>query len=56
MNTSKEDFDLIVVAGGDGTVNEVVKGLIMANSKIPVAILAAGTVNDFANYLNLPRI
>lgn len=50
-----EDWDLIIACGGDGTVNEVAKGIVLGGRKIPVAILAAGTVNDFANYLDLPR-
>jgi len=51
----KEDWDIIIACGGDGTVNEVAKGIVLGGRKIPVAILAAGTVNDFANYLDLPR-
>ncbi|WP_352418856.1 YegS/Rv2252/BmrU family lipid kinase [Proteiniborus sp.] len=51
----QEDWDIIVACGGDGTVNEVATGIIIGRKKIPVAILAAGTVNDFANYMGLPR-
>lgn len=51
----KEDWDIIVACGGDGTVNEVATGIILGGRKIPVAILAAGTVNDFANYLGIPK-
>jgi diacylglycerol kinase (ATP) len=43
--------DLILVAGGDGTINEVVNG--MAHSPIPLAILPAGTANVLANELGL---
>ena len=53
--TCNSGFDLIVACGGDGTVNEVVKGVMNSERKIPVSILASGTVNDFARYLNLPR-
>jgi len=53
--TCNEDFDLIVVCGGDGTVNEVVKGIATGGRRVPIAILASGTVNDFANYLGIPR-
>ncbi len=49
------DFDLIVACGGDGTVNEVVKGIMTSEKKLPLAILAGGTVNDFANYLEMPK-
>lgn len=47
-------FDFIMSVGGDGTLNEVISGMIDSNKKIPLCILAAGTVNDFANYLNIP--
>ena len=41
--------DLILVAGGDGTINEVVNG--MAHSHVPLGILPAGTANVLANEL-----
>lgn len=50
-----EDWDIIIVSGGDGTVNEVAKGIVKSDNKIPVAILASGTVNDFANYMKIPK-
>lgn len=46
-------FDLIVAAGGDGTVNEVVNGL--AGSSRPMAVLPLGTGNVLANVIGLPR-
>ena len=49
------DYDCVIAVGGDGTVNEVIQGIIDAGSDIPVAILAAGTVNDFAKSIGLPR-
>ncbi|GFN36223.1 diacylglycerol/lipid kinase family protein [Tepidimicrobium xylanilyticum] len=55
IKTCSEDWDLIVVCGGDGTVNEVAKGIAKSNRKVPVAILSAGTVNDFATYMDLPK-
>ncbi len=51
----ENDYDFIVAVGGDGTINEVIGGIIKSNSHIPLAILPAGTVNDFATYLGLPR-
>lgn len=50
-----DDTDIIVVCGGDGTIFEVVNSIIDHELKIPLAILAAGTVNDFASALQLPR-
>ena len=44
---------MVIVCGGDGTLNEVINGL--AGSTIPVALLPAGTANVFAKELGLPR-
>ena len=48
------EYDLIMAVGGDGTINEVVNGLMMSRTGTPLAILPAGTVNDFASYLDIP--
>lgn len=48
------EYDLIIACGGDGTINEVLNGLMSSGSGIPLAILAAGTSNDFAFALRLP--
>lgn len=50
-----EEFDLIVCAGGDGTFNEMVSGLLSAGHKTPVGYLPAGSTNDFANSLHLSK-
>jgi diacylglycerol kinase family enzyme len=42
----REDIDLVVANGGDGTVHEVASGL--RGSKMPLAIIPAGTGNDVA--------
>ena len=44
--------DLIIACGGDGTINEVVNG--MAGSRVPLALLPAGTGNVLAKELGLP--
>jgi len=48
-----EGFDRIVVAGGDGTLNEVINGA--AHSQVPVAFLPFGTVNVFALEAGIPK-
>lgn len=45
--------DLIIAAGGDGTINEVINGL--ANSPVPLGILPAGTANVLASEVGLKR-
>lgn len=55
IKTCKEDWDIIVACGGDGTVNEVATGIALSENKLPVAILSSGTVNDFANHMNIPK-
>lgn len=46
-------FDLIIVAGGDGTLNQIVNGL--EGKKVPIGVLPLGTGNDFAAALKIPR-
>jgi diacylglycerol kinase (ATP) len=48
----KEQFDLVVAAGGDGTVRIVADGL--ANSGIPMGIVPSGTANLLARNLGIP--
>lgn len=47
------NYDVIVVSGGDGTVNLVVNSLMKRNLNIPLGIIPSGTANDFATFLNL---
>ena len=50
----EKEFDLLVVAGGDGTLHEVINGLQF--KKIPrIGYIPAGTSCDFAHTLNLPK-
>ena len=54
LNNMNKDYDIIVVSGGDGTVNIVLNGIIKNNIKASLGIIPSGTANDFATYLNLP--
>ena len=46
---------VVVVAGGDGTVNQAVNSLMRYKKDIPLGIIPAGTANDFATYLKMPK-
>jgi len=51
-------YDAVVAAGGDGTVNEVLNGLIQAvgdGPTCPLGVLPIGTGNDFNDMAGLPR-
>ena len=50
------DFDVIVTSGGDGTLNETIKGVMQLNKKIPIGYIPAGTMNDFATSLGIPKL
>lgn len=48
-------YDLVVSAGGDGTINEVVNGLAEQEYRPKLGIIPVGTTNDFARALHIPR-
>lgn len=48
-------FDVIIAAGGDGTLNEVVNGMAEKSHRPLLGILPLGTTNDFARALSIPR-
>ena len=54
-NISIENFDSIVAAGGDGTINTVASALVHHELDIPLGIIPVGTSNDFANHLGIKR-
>lgn len=49
-------YDMVACCGGDGTMNEVVTGVIRSGSGIPIGYIPAGSTNDFADNLGLARI
>ncbi len=53
QNTYKNEYRQIIAAGGDGTINICVNAMIEKNIDLPLAIMPAGTANDFAYYFNL---
>ncbi|PZO93618.1 diacylglycerol kinase family lipid kinase [Streptococcus halichoeri] len=52
---SQAGFDLIIAAGGDGTINEVVSGVAPLKRRPKIAVIPTGTTNDFARALKIPR-
>lgn len=50
-----KQYDLIVCSGGDGTLDEVVTGMMSREDRIPIGYIPTGTTNDFANSLHIPR-
>ena len=52
---TREGFDLIIAAGGDGTINEVINGMSPHAVRPKLAIIPAGTTNDYARALKIPR-
>ena len=49
------DYDRIVCVGGDGTLNEVITGLIESGERIPLGYIPLGSTNDFAASIGLNR-
>ncbi len=49
------DADLVVCMGGDGTLNEVITGLLNAGHRTSIGYIPCGSTNDFANSIGLPK-
>ena len=50
-----QDFDVIACMGGDGTLNEVINGLVKANLDRPLGYIPSGSTNDFARSMRLSK-
>lgn len=48
-------YDLVVCSGGDGTLDEAVSGMMVSEKKVPLGYIPAGSTNDFANSLKIPK-
>lgn len=48
-------YDIVACSGGDGTLDEVVTGMMQCEDKLPVGYVPAGTTNDFAGSLKIPK-
>ena len=49
------DYDRVVCSGGDGTLDEVVTGMMEAQRKVPIGYIPAGSTNDFGNSLGIDK-
>ncbi len=50
---AKEGFEVVVATGGDGTVNEVLNGIV--GTQACLAVVQGGKGNDFARAVNMPK-
>ena len=50
-----KDYDRIVCAGGDGTLDEIITGIMHEDIHIPVGYIPTGSTNDFARSIGLPK-
>ncbi len=48
-------YDYIFCSGGDGTLNEVMCGMMQAEHKLPIGYIPSGSTNDFAKSIGIPR-
>ena len=48
-------YDLCVCSGGDGTLDEVVTGMMQNEVRVPIGYIPTGSTNDFASSLKLPK-
>lgn len=53
--TRSEAFELVVCAGGDGTLDETVTGMVQSGTRIPIGYIPCGSTNDFAGSLSIPK-
>ncbi|MFR6042937.1 MAG: diacylglycerol/lipid kinase family protein [[Ruminococcus] lactaris] len=55
MGEYEEQYDLVACSGGDGTLDEVVMGMMKREDKVPIGYIPAGTTNDFASSLHISK-
>lgn len=49
-----DNYSIVVCSGGDGTLDEVVSGMMNSEFKVPIGYVPAGSTNDFAKSLGIP--
>lgn len=51
----KNNYSVIAISGGDGTINNVINGMKKNNIDLPIGIFPFGTSNDFAAHMGIPK-
>lgn len=55
LQLTENEYELIVVCGGDGTLNEVITGMMQSSLQIPLGYIPSGTLNEWSSGLNISR-
>lgn len=55
LNLSENEYERIVVCGGDGTLNEVITGLMKSELHITLGYIPSGTLNEWSSGLGIAR-
>jgi YegS/Rv2252/BmrU family lipid kinase len=56
IKENANEFDTVVVAGGDGMLHEMLCGILSSGADIPCGYIPCGTINDFASSLKISKI
>lgn len=51
----RDGYEIVACSGGDGTLDEVVTGMMKSEERLPIGYVPAGSTNDFANSLGIPK-
>ena len=51
----RDGYEIVACSGGDGTLDEVVTGMMKSEERVPIGYVPAGSTNDFANSLGIPK-
>lgn len=54
MDEIDSSYEYILIAGGDGTIDNVVNAMKKRNINLPIGVIPVGTANDFAKFIGMP--
>ncbi len=55
LEIKQDEYDIVVVSGGDGTLNEVITGIMQTGVKVPIGYIPSGTLNEWSQGLGISR-